>query len=1440
MPTTRRTFHIGIMDKDTDERLLPNGTFRHAENVEIVNSEGSNEGAVENMLSNKKISDIYLGKNVHTVGGYEDVARKKLYWFTTSEYGCFLLEFDQKTGIISKVLSDTRPLNERVLNLKKDHSITGICKIIGLTDDKDLLIWTDNNIGICCINVERAKTYAFNSFSYEDIYLIKKYPNKSPETFLFNSNLLSNNIEDKFISFGYRYKYLDGEYSAISSLTNYKFAPKQYELDYETLENLGMINSYNSINITFNTGSKNVTDIQIIAKNSNSNTLYVVETFNKEKEGWGNNQDKYFNYSNNKLYTTLSDKELFRTFDNVPIKAKSLTLIKNRIAIGNYFEGHNLIDIDNKKIKIDFKPNLINNSIQSEQTLNTIISQDEKYIYVTPAENLELKKGYKIYFYFYITETNSNNVSFRDSIEYILPADYNSLQELYSDLIFQEFIVSVNNLFLSRYVISDVPSSWELLELPNINITTSNNNIKIHISPAKYRNTENNNIETIDFLFKNSTYISIYKISIATSLHSNRDIETALIYIDEFGRQTTAITCLTNSIHNPLKNSIYQNKIQLEIYNKPPKWAKQYKIALKTYPLSYQTIYISKYYVDDVFVWCKLEGDSKDKVKEGDVLILKKTPLQVQENVIKTKVLEIKYFDRDFILNNYNKDGIEIIEDRGVYMKIKPQGFVMSTNDVKTYKSSSANQNGAGKPSTAVPLFSKKNEDGSYTHLSIPNGAELKIYFKSYRKFDNGWRESIYNKTLYARRPYTDIKEWLDEVLLNKDIYTNEHNNEPNPHNLNGNIHIVKGHYTQYSHDNITLFNIEPNDNGAYYLVVVGFYQGNGQAVGKRYGRVDLSVELRISDGYFVFETEEQKKADLNLFYQSEETFDIIDNTHKGNVQNQESDLFIPAISEINFHNCYCFGNGVESYKIKDSFNGNFLNIDLKPTTTNIEEYKEIHRFADVTYSETFVDGTNINGLNEFNLSTANWKELNKEYGEINILHARDNNLLVGQRDKWGQVLFGKDILYNTDGTSNLTKVPYVLGEYIPYVGEYGISEPESFKVDTNRCYAVDKNKGIVLRLSNDGITPIVMGMKDWFRDVFFQNDKAKILGGIDPYHKKYQITIGEQPIIPLQIKCGNFISKSNITTPFYVEILLNDLNGQTNVFYEITQGIADVHISFAEKTYRYKDISGQGHFKFNRISLKDNIIKITIIPTQNEQPISFTIGSRCPKGNTLTIVSVVINDKIHNGKNISISHIWGGSNKHTQSVFLNNKNISLFKEEIGIEGTGKFPKQESNVFLSLNDPNYKEEYGCRLGYSITSEDFNQNNINNLLSQVEYLDLNFNNNSVSGNFIFQRNNTNQKLYLLWDYTSNSSDREKIIEKTHNQFKAYEIEIISNEDIVNGKTFVITNTPIDITKTDNGFKYLVVPFIFNGINEHIINGFIKDKKGYVNKFKVILK
>ena len=55
------------MNKDLDERLVPNGEYTDAMNIQVSTSEGSDVGTVQNILGNKKIIQVTqkLGKAIN-------------------------------------------------------------------------------------------------------------------------------------------------------------------------------------------------------------------------------------------------------------------------------------------------------------------------------------------------------------------------------------------------------------------------------------------------------------------------------------------------------------------------------------------------------------------------------------------------------------------------------------------------------------------------------------------------------------------------------------------------------------------------------------------------------------------------------------------------------------------------------------------------------------------------------------------------------------------------------------------------------------------------------------------------------------------------------------------------------------------------------------------------------------------------------------------------------------------------------------------------------------------------------------------------------------------------------------------------------------------------------------------------------------------------------
>ena len=107
MAELKHTFTSGRMNKDFDERLLRNGEYRDALNIQVNSSEGSDVGAIENILGNKKLSLLNL-ENAKTLGVKSHNLKDKIYWFVSSDNIDGIYEYDQKQNIILPILIDTK------------------------------------------------------------------------------------------------------------------------------------------------------------------------------------------------------------------------------------------------------------------------------------------------------------------------------------------------------------------------------------------------------------------------------------------------------------------------------------------------------------------------------------------------------------------------------------------------------------------------------------------------------------------------------------------------------------------------------------------------------------------------------------------------------------------------------------------------------------------------------------------------------------------------------------------------------------------------------------------------------------------------------------------------------------------------------------------------------------------------------------------------------------------------------------------------------------------------------------------------------------------------------------------------------------------------------------------------------------------------------------
>ena len=95
------------MNQDLDERLIPNGQYREALNIEVSTSEEAGAGTVQNILGNTLTSnDIMIYDNCNCIGSIADEKNNKLYWFIHCSDRDAIIEYDEILDKSQTILCD--------------------------------------------------------------------------------------------------------------------------------------------------------------------------------------------------------------------------------------------------------------------------------------------------------------------------------------------------------------------------------------------------------------------------------------------------------------------------------------------------------------------------------------------------------------------------------------------------------------------------------------------------------------------------------------------------------------------------------------------------------------------------------------------------------------------------------------------------------------------------------------------------------------------------------------------------------------------------------------------------------------------------------------------------------------------------------------------------------------------------------------------------------------------------------------------------------------------------------------------------------------------------------------------------------------------------------------------------------------------------------------
>ena len=197
----------------------------------------------------------------------------------------------------------------------------------------------------------------------------------------------------------------------------------------------------------------------------------------------------------------------------------------------------------------------------------------------------------------------------------------------------------------------------------------------------------------------------------------------------------------------------------------------------------------------------------------------------------------------------------------------------------------------------------------------------------------------------------------------------------------------------------------------------------------------------------------------------------------------------------------------VEESRIKGGYNEKSVDFGVRAHLVDDEHASRVRGNA-MIYSGIFNAKTKVNNTNQFSIGEDITKAVDIINGSIQKLYAEDTNLIIFQENKVSRALIDKDAIFTAEGQPLTASSKIVIGQVGAFAGKYGISKnPESFAVYGNRKYFADKNRGLMLRLSQDGITPISdAGMRTFFRENLAIS--SRVYGMYDEQKNKYVVSL--------------------------------------------------------------------------------------------------------------------------------------------------------------------------------------------------------------------------------------------------------------------------------------------------------------------------------------------
>lgn len=1113
-----RKLFSGVMNLDDSNESIP--TQHHSEAKNVVFRGNPGNFTLQSSLGNRAISNTLPAGTNACIGSHYDQQKQRLFYFNyNSNRNNGIYIYNTITGITQTLfLSNTHSATD-ILGFDVNTPITSINIMYNdvyksSSDiDGDVLYWIDSLGRPSKLNIDRklAGVYASYKRSYLDV---AKAPPSMPvkSTYEYDNNVTNNNLRNALFQFIYRWVYDDGEKSVWStgSMIPLPWIPFNEDLS-------RFPNSNSRINLFMSTGDETVKKIELAVRKCSDGVISdyeLITSLNKKDASLFISDNSVYSYLfyNNISLIPIDKAEQMSLFDYVPQKANAQELLNgNTLIYGGITEGYE--NISN-----------VNATLTSNSTTQDFFEVPGALFFAQ--QNGVSSYGGTSSIDIFLTGMGGNDVVTN------IPTSLPSVG--YGDF-YIKFRNSVGSLFTIFFDSTTSDTIANILAglqadaiLQGFSATISGN--KLTISDSNPLNLESaymtNSLSAISYLTtkqQNALYVH----------QGNSNYRYGIVYYDDKGRTNGVVTSDGLKITTPKwTGSTLYPFVQISISHQPPLWATYYNIV-RTDNLTYDK---NIFWVSNR-AFTKLTTRATSSTDFSISYIGIGNMIQYNEDIQSTSGYvgydfaagdRIRFTERvsadgtivslpdnlDFeIIGVESNPNINGYVAEGTYIKIKYPSVAINANfkllepdpvvyagtatavedfqnykiQIYSYKKPSASidvyyeigqQYAVSQPGTAnryhvgqsqsqtasLPaLVYLTSGDEFFRYRNIPIGANYTFtagqygqgdgfgaYAGRYRNINvNVWGNDNTTKTISNA-----IYEIKSQVLggSTTSLVATDYPNFVTPDCLFRN----KSGITQTVRV-VGRIPVSTTTSNADYIaihakVVLNSTTATIYPVLKRIAVTEANRQYE-----FDFDAKISVPAGAKLFLMTETHDDVgfkisvgAFNLKLDVVNNTQIAIIEKSFSDIN--------------KIE-------VNAKSRPVVFD-ENAKQSYYPTLIRYGMQKEAGTDINNSNRFNAS--NMDEYDRQRGDIVRLKVRGSQMKVFQKRGCGVVGVLQNMLFNADGSGNLSQTNDIVNKINYYQGDYGIGNlATSLTSSANADYFVDPIRGYQVRLSGDGMTPI-------------------------------------------------------------------------------------------------------------------------------------------------------------------------------------------------------------------------------------------------------------------------------------------------------------------------------------------------------------------------------